>query len=287
MRVLLTGATGFIGSHVARELLRRGHEVHATVRPSSDRRRIRDIEGRLRFHEGEMDLIPVRPDLAIHLAWYAVPGKYLSAPENRDCLLASRRLLGALPCRAIFAGTCFEFDTRLGRLSEESPTRPTTLYAESKDALRREVEGRPDSAWVRFFYQFGPWEDDRRLVPSVIRAVLRGEPAKVSPGEQRRDFLHIEDVASAVCAVAESKLGGCVNIGSGGSPSIKEIVTRIGALGGRGDLIRLGEVPYYEGEPMLIVADNTRLRSTGWAPKYDLDRGLGHTFEWWKSRKDR
>ncbi len=282
MRVLLTGATGFIGSHVARELLHRGHEVHATVRPSSDRRRIRDLEGRLRIHPGEMDLVPVEPDAAIHLAWYTVPGKYLSAPENRDCLEASRRLLARLRCRAVFAGTCFEFDTRLGTLSEESPTRPGTLYAECKDALRREVSARPASAWVRFFYQYGPWEDERRLVPSVMRAVLRGEPANVSPGEQRRDFLHVEDVASAVCAVAESGLEGAVNIGSGQAPAVREIVTRIGELGGRPDLIRLGAVDYYPGEPMLIVADNAKLRSTGWAPRVGLAEGLSGTFDWWR-----
>jgi nucleoside-diphosphate-sugar epimerase len=284
MRVLLTGATGFIGSHVARELLRRGHEVHATVRPASDRRRIRDIEPRLRIHEGALDLVPLEPDVAVHLAWYAVPGKYLEAPENLECLAASRRLLAALRGRAVFAGTCFEFDTRLGTLREDSPTLPTTLYARCKDELRREVVARPNSAWVRFFYQYGPWEDERRLVPSVIRSVLRGEPAKVSPGEQRRDFLHVEDVASAVCAVAESRLEGAVNIGSGRAPAVKEIVTRIGELGGRPDLVRLGAVSYYPGEPMLIVADNARLRSTGWTPAYDLERGLRHAFEWWKGR---
>jgi nucleoside-diphosphate-sugar epimerase len=280
MRVLLTGATGFIGSHVARELLRQGHEVHATIRPTSDRRRIRDVESRLRIWEGTLDTIPVEPDVAIHLAWYTVPGKYLTAPENRDCLEASRRLLAGLKCRAIFAGTCFEFDTQVGKLREESSTNPATLYAECKDALRRDVERRPDAAWVRFFYQYGPWEDERRLIPSVIRAVQRGEPAKVSPGGQGRDFLHVEDVASAVCAVAFSPLEGCVNIGSGEAPTVKEIVTKIGALGGRPDLIQLGAVPYYAGEPMLIVADNAKLRSTGWAPRYTLDQGLRHTFEW-------
>lgn len=283
MKVLLTGATGFIGSHVARELLRRRHEVHCTIRPASDRRRIRDVESRLKIHPGGMDEAPVQADVTIHLAWYAVPGKYLTAPENRECLEASRRLLSAIRGRAVFAGTCFEYDTRIGKLGEGSATRPTTLYAECKDALRRDVERRPDSAWVRFFYQYGPWEDERRLVPSVIRAVLAGSPAKVSPGEQRRDFLHIEDVASAVCSVAESRLEGPVNIGSGQAPSIKEIVTRIGALGGRPDLIQLGAVPYYEGEPMLIVADNAKLASTGWTPSYALDRGLSETFSWWRT----
>lgn len=286
MRILLTGAAGFIGSHVARALVRSGHEVHATVLPTDDLWRIRDLEPHLRLYRGTLDLLPLEPDLAINLAWYAVPGRYLSAPENRECLEQSLRLLGRLGCRAVFAGTCFEYDTTRGILREDSPTRPTTLYAECKDRLRREVERRRGSVWIRFFYLYGPAEDPRRLIPSVIRGVLRGEPVPVSPGEQRRDFLHVEDAASAVCAVAFSPLEGCVNIGSGEAPAIADIVRKIGELGGRPDLIRLGAVPYYPGEPMLIVADNTRLRSTGWSPRYDLERGLADTFAWWKARPE-
>src|SRR5262245_2946004 len=176
MRVLLTGSTGFIGSHVARELVRRGHEVHASVRPGSDRRRLAGIESRLRFHEGPMDAMPVEADIVVHMAWYAVPGKYLTAPENRECLEESRRLLSKLKGRAVFAGTCFEHDLQLGVLREDSPTKPATLYAECKDALRRDVAARPGSAWVRFFYQYGPWEDERRLMAAVMTAQLRGQP---------------------------------------------------------------------------------------------------------------
>jgi nucleoside-diphosphate-sugar epimerase len=282
MKVLLTGATGFIGCHVARELLRRGHEVHVSSRPSSNRVRLREIESRLTFHEGDMGAVPVDADVVVHLAWYAVPGKYLTAPENRDCLEASRRLLSKAKGRIVFAGTCFEFELTEKPLREDSPTKPLTLYAECKDALRRDVEQRPDSAWVRFFYQYGPWEDPRRLVPAVINAQLRGEPSKVTPGLQRADYLHVEDVASAVVAVAESRLEGCVNIGSGEAPSVKEIVTKIAALGGKPELIQWGAFPQREGEPMLIRADNTKLRSTGWLPKYDLDEGLRRTFEWWR-----
>ena len=184
----------------------------------------------------------------------------------------------------IVAGTCFEFDTSLGRLREDSPTKPTTLYAQCKDELRREVERRPDSAWVRFFYQYGPGEDERRLLPSVIRSLLRGEEAKVSPGGQARDFLHVEDVASAVCAVAESSLTGCVNVGAGEAPTVKEILSTIGAQVGRPELLRFGAVPYYEGEPMLIVADNAKLRSTGWSRRWNLEEGLRHAVEWWRAR---
>jgi nucleoside-diphosphate-sugar epimerase len=283
MKVWLTGAAGFIGSHVARDLLRRGHEVHAPLRAGTDRRRLADVESRIQVRSEAFDAPPFDPDLTVHLAWTTAPGKYLEAAENEDLLSASRRLLSRVSGRLLAAGTCFEFDTRLGRLREDSPTLPTSLYARCKDALRRDVVARPGGAWLRFFYQYGPWEDPRRFVPSVIRSVLRGEPAKVSPGEQRRDYLHVEDVALAVCDVAESRLSGCVNVGSGDAPEIREIASRIGELGGRPDLIRLGAVPYWEGEPMLIAADNARLRSTGWLPRHTLESGLRATFEWWKA----
>jgi nucleoside-diphosphate-sugar epimerase len=229
-----------------------------------------------------MDALPVETDAVIHLAWYAVPGKYLTAPENRDCLEASRRLLSKVKGRAVFIGTCFEFELTEKPLREDSPTKPMTLYAECKDALRREVEVRPNSAWVRFFYQYGPWEDPKRLVPAVITQQLRGEPSKVTPGEQRADYLHVEDVASAVASVAESRLQGCVNVGSGEAPSVREIVMAITALGGRPELIQWGAYPQKPTDPMLIRADNTKLRSTGWSPKYTLATGLRQTFEWWR-----
>jgi nucleoside-diphosphate-sugar epimerase len=286
MIILLTGATGFMGSHVARDLISRGHEVHAVIRKASDRARIMDLEGRLRIWEGEMDHVPITPDLAVHLAWITTPGKYSEADENRDCLRASLRLLDRLRCRVVFAGTCFEFDTSLneGPLREDSPTRPFTLYSTCKDTLRQAVVARPDSAWVRFFYLYGPGEHPGRRIPMVIRSVLRGEHVRLTSGVERRDYLHVEDAARAVSDVAFSHLEGTVNIGSGEAPSTAEVMTKIGKLAGRPDLIRLGVIPDPTSEPPLIVADNSRLRFAGWTRKYDLDEGLRGTVDWWRDR---
>lgn len=286
MRILLTGAAGWIGSTVAKALILDDHEVHATLRPGTDLSRLRGLENRLKVWEGPMDLVPpIKPDLLIHLAWYTRPGTYLEAPENEECLAASLRLLSKVECRAVVSGTCFELDTRLGRLSETSPTRPTSLYARMKDLLRQTVEARPDSAWMRFFYQYGPSEDPKRLIPSIIRGILAGDAVKLTPGEQARDFLHVEDLARAVAAVAASPITGVVNIGSGQAHTQREIAQRIALMGGRPDLLKFGAIPYFDGEPMLIEADNRRLLSTGWTPAFDLDVGLQNAFEWWKARR--
>lgn len=283
MKILLTGATGWIGSHVARELLCLGHEVHATVREGSGRERIADLR-ELKIHVGAIDALPIKPDLVISLAWIASPGRFLDSEDNFHCLEVTKRLISKVDCRVIVSGSCFEFDTQIGKLSEDSPTLPTSIYARCKDELRQILVKRRNSAWLRFFYQYGPWETRGRFVPSIIQAVLDDKDAKLSPGDQKRDYLHVEDVATAVCAVAESKLEGTVNVGSGEAVKTGDIGRIIGEIGGRPDRILIGALPYWKGEPMLIVADNSKLRSTGWAPRHSLVGGLQGTFNWWKGR---
>ncbi len=267
MKILLTGATGFIGSHVAQALA--GHEIVTLGRDLLD---------------PCFRLPASRFDVCVHLAWYVEPGKYLESPLNKDWVEASLRLARNVNCRRlVVTGTCFEYTMSAKRLSEYSSTVPDTLYAQSKLALLRKLEALELSpAWLRIFYQYGPREDSRRLVPHIINSVLRGEPALLTPGEQVRDFLHIEDVASAIATVATGNLTGAVNIGSGVGVTVREIAETIGDITGRRDLIRLGAKPYSSTDPMHVVADNAKLRATGWKPRYDLTTGLRHTVNWWK-----
>lgn len=295
MKLLLTGATGFIGSHVARALVRDRHEVHALIRPQSDFSRIEDIKASLHLVEGDLldsSFIPHPSsfDLCLHFAWYVESGKYLHAPQNKDWVAASLQLARGLKnsgCRRfIAAGTCFEYASSDPPQHESNPTAPTTIYVESKLAFFHALESLGlEIVWLRFFYQYGPYEDPRRLVPAIINSLLRGQEVKLVPGDRLRDYLYVEDAARAVVAAATSNLTGPINIGRAVPTTVREIGCKIGEIIGRPDLIKLGALPYSPNEPMNIVADNTKLRNTGWKSRVSLDEGLRQTVEWWKSQQ--
>ncbi len=302
MRILVTGAAGFIGSHVVRRLLSDGHEVGAVIRPATSARRLEGLASRLvvvpadlsdsdALHNG---LRSWPPEACIHLAWYAVPGKYLEAKENLESLEASLRLIDLLAdagCRhVVMAGTCAEYNTDLGYLQEDGPTGPATLYAAAKLALSilaaaRAVQLRMTLSWARLFYLYGPYEDERRLVPALIRAVLQGQPFPASSGRQIRDYLHVEDVAAGLCGLATGGPGGTFNVCSGDPVPVRDLMSTLGRILGREDLVHLGELSDREWDPPFICGDPRRLRNaTGWAPQYGLEAGLRQTVEWWKSR---
>jgi len=143
-----------------------------------------------------------------------------------------------------------------------------------------------DFAWTRFFYLYGPGEPKERLVPSVVLALLNGQTAKCTHGEQIRDFLYVEDVASAVWAVTKSDLTGPVNIGSGQPVKIRTLVEALGRILNKSGDIIFGALPTDSEEPPLLVADVRKLKAhTDWAPTWSLEDGLRQAVSWWKSNK--
>lgn len=301
MKAFLTGATGFVGSHVARALRRRGHEVHALLRPDSDLARIRDIADSIGPVTGDLAspdlserLLALQPDVCLHLAWYTVPGKYLDAPENLlhvELGLRLVRLLARAGCRRfVGVGSCSEYAFGNTPRAEDSPTQPRRLYSAAKLALAQilpyvTASTGMSTAWARLFYLYGPFENEKRLVPQVILSLLAGEPAQLTSGEQVRDYLHVEDVAGALVAIAESRLDGIVNVGSGEPTRVRDVVEAIGAILGGGERLRFGALPAKAGDPLYVCADNRRLRrELGFRPKFDLVEGLRHTVEWWHGR---
>ncbi len=302
MRILVTGAAGFIGSHLVRLLVREGHSVCAVLQPKRSAERLADCIDQVRVFSIDLnDCQAVRsmtsevlPECAIHLAWYAVPGKYLGAPENLDCVSATIALAGALASvgcrRLVAAGTCSEYDGDYGFLSEEiTPLRPRSFYGVCKNAAREILQAYCEKmgmafAWTRIFLLYGPQEAEVRLVPSVILALLSGQTAKCTHGEQIRDYLHVEDVASAIWAVARSHLTGPVNIGSGDPVKVRTVVETIARLLHGEENVALGALAIDPQEPPLLLADVRRLASeVGWKPSLSLEEGLAKTCEWWRS----
>ncbi len=296
-KILVTGAAGFIGRQALPLLAARGYEVHGIILPGWEP--IREVP--VQWHEAnlfdpggrEQLLASVQPTHLLHLAWCTAPATYRTSDDNLAWVAASvdlaRKFVEYGGRRAVFAGTCFEYDSSQGCRHELStPCRPDTLYGTCKNALRQIVEdffSRKDipAAWGRIFYLFGPNEYRERLVPAVITALLKKEPARCTAGTQLRDFLYVADVADAFAALLESDVRGPVNIGSGAPIAVKDLVLRIGELLGSRDLIRLGERPTPAGEPPLVCADVGRLRNeVGWQPAHSLDQGLELTIEWWR-----
>jgi len=287
-RLLLTGASGFIGSQAIGPLVQRGFEVHAVS--SRETAGVARDDG-IVWHR--VDLLDpgvtralvreVRPTHLLHFAWYAKHGEFWASSENLRWVEASLGLLRAFEeqggRRAVIAGTCAEYDwSKVGRCVERSsPLAPQTLYGASKDALRRVAqawarEREISLAWGRVFFVFGEREWPERLVPSVARAVLAGQPAPCSHGAQLRDFLHTADAAGAFVALLDSGVEGAVNIGSGQPVSI-------------GELVRLGELPERPGEPLELSAEVTRLREeVGWTPTLTLEQGVELAVDWQRSQ---
>lgn len=303
-RVLLTGATGLIGSRAIAPLLEAGHEVHAFAR---DPHALADNGGatsNVNWHSVNLleqeatraAVYQIKADALLHFAWYAEHGRFWAATENLPWVGATLNLLRLFSeaggARAVLAGSCAEYEWGTEGICSEVDTllRPATLYGTAKHATQMVASAYAKGAglqlaWGRIFLCYGPGEDERRLVPSVIRALLAGRQAEVSDGEQWRDFMHTDDVAGAFVALLDSPVSGAVNIASGEEVRLAEVIALIAEEVGRPELVRLGALPRREGDPVKLLAEVSRLRKeVGFEGRITLEHGIRDTVAWWRER---
>jgi nucleoside-diphosphate-sugar epimerase len=282
MKVLVTGATGFIGRHLTRLLESKGIEFVVLGRTLTEENGVRvDLLKTENFVE---IVSKIKPTHLIHLAWYAEHGKYWNSALNIEWIRATFYLLDAFYKNggehALVAGTCAEYDWRYGYCVENvTPECPTTLYGEAKDATRRLTElikiqyGRT-LTWARIFFPYGVDEDQARLVPSLFR-FFRGEDASFGVNANAyRDFLHVSDTVEAIILCAANKIDGNINICSGKAVLIESIVREIADICGKNPDKILKYESARKGDPAFLVGDNQKLRALGWNQRVNLREGL-------------
>jgi nucleoside-diphosphate-sugar epimerase len=297
-KILVTGATGFIGQRTVPYLLERNYRVHA-VHPApppaiADENIIWHRADLLSNEDTTALLQEVRPSHLLHLAWYVKPGSFWNATENLHWLRSSLFLAEQFAIhggqRIVTAGTCAEYDWNWSSPFVEVSTqmRPQTLYGAAKYALYVTLERFAANVNLSFasgrvFFPFGPNEPSERVIPSVIRSLLKNERAATTHGAQIRDFMYVDHVAEAFATLLDSDVNGAVNIGSGNGVSLKEVVESVGRIMARSELLDIGALPARSNEPPEIVADVTRLREE---VKFDTDQDLTgplhSTIEWWR-----
>jgi nucleoside-diphosphate-sugar epimerase len=297
--VLVTGASGFIGRSTVAALLRRGAEVHAVARSSvisrgSEYWHTADLLDR---HATTALVNRVAPDAVLHLAWFVEHNRYWTSTKNLEWVAASVFLARAAQQvgarRFVGTGTCYEYDFRdvIACNERSTPLRPTALYGIAKDATRRLIEGLAKQAgfsfaWARPFFLYGHGECERRLVPSVARALLAGEIARCGSGEALRDFIDVRDAGDALAAITLGTISGPVNVGTGTAVSIGTVASMLASLAGRPELVALGAIADRPNEPSRIAADITRLMSeTDANPSRNLEDGLRSALEYWSTMK--
>ena len=281
MRILLTGASGFVGRQVLAELVRQGVETVAVGRTRPEGFDGEFIEVDLLQPEACPALVARAGSThLVHMAWYAEHGKFWTSPLSLRWLEATVRLVESF-CIAggrqvVAAGTCAEYDWSVGFCREDdSPLIPATLYGTAKDATRRLVQAICEAhsvpcAWGRIFLPYGPGEDGRRLIPSLIEVFTRRQaPFRVNAGAYR-DFMHVEDVGRGFVQLLLADAAGSYNISSGQPTQIAEVVCLIAEACGADPRLVLDLATERPGEPKLLLGDSRKLKALGWQATHRL-----------------
>ena len=274
-RILLTGATGFVGRQILKVLESQGHETLILVRPGwQNRIEIDDTLTNVKetadlfqeTHESWCDILQ-GIDTIIHSAWYAEPGIYLTSPKNLDCLIGTLQLAKAAAVsnvkRFVGLGTCIEYQLSDNILTLETQLEPTTPYSAAKVAAYYSLHEyfthtNTNFLWCRLFYLYGEGEDPRRLVPFLHEKLSNGEIVNLSSGMQIRDFIDVRDAAEMIIAGTRSKAKGAVNICTGHGRSVKDLANEIAAIYDRKDLLNFGARPDNLVDPPIIIGQATK-----------------------------
>lgn len=301
-RVLVTGAAGFVGANLVRRLVADGQSVTVIVRPESDLWRLRSIVDEIEIQKvnlNDASAIPnavraAKADWVFHLA---VHGAYSWQTDSQN--IVSTNMLGTQRLLESCAKVGFDAFVNVGSSSEygyadhppqehELP-KPNSYYAFAKAAATMfcgffAEQNKLPVRTLRLYSAYGPWEDNRRLIPTLIAAAQEGRlPPLVDP-DVARDYVFVDDVVEALLLAANKsciEYGEVLNVGTSIQTTIREIVGIVRELFRVTVEPAWGSMPNRRWDTTSWVADNAKIKqSLGWAPKVELRDGLKMTATW-------
>jgi len=307
LRVLVTGAAGFLGANLVRRLLNDGAEVHALVRPGSDPTRIAAIRDRSHMHEGDLlvrrsvrrALAGIEIDAVCHLACFpATPRR--AVPLHRSVHAEATMAFNLcdalrLACwrRMVSVTSSYEYGPKNRPHCESDPVVPANARGLSRAVASLVLEwlvrqARCEFVRLRVFSVYGPWQQASRLVPQAIRAVLTGQPLSLTAQPTFRDLVFVDDVTNAIArALVEPRAANqTLNVGSGRMTTNYAVVREIERLTGRRLPPSAKTHRFTEADCGPWVADIAKAaRLLGWHPRHSLRQGLRITLDWFRQQE--
>lgn len=301
-RILVTGATGFNGSHLVKGLVKNGAEVHVLYRPSSSFWRLIDIGDLLHFHLADISnsismsklCQDVNPDIVFHLAAHGTHYHKQDIQKSLDVnLIGTMNLIKGLEktdCeKLIYTSSFFEYGHQDNPIQEDTLLSPSTPYCTSKVAtsylapLYAEKFNLP-LIILRLFNVYGEFDNIDKFVPYIILSLLKKEIPKLTACLQTRDFIFIEDVVDAYLKATNINQSTIMNIGSGIPVTLKDVVVEILKHFENG-IVQFGEHSYRKNDIWKSYADITKAKKImNWKCHVSLEEGIFRTVEWYRKK---
>ena len=302
-RVLITGATGFLGSHLAKENVHRGNKVIATFRSSSNRLRCNEYSDLVNWIDIEEtnwreDIAKIKPQYIIHTAWSGLEvgqrDDFETQTKNIQFLDEILSLAHSLEIsKFIGIGSQAEYGFINQRVNENDVVEPNSAYGKTKILALEKTQAFCENKniqwyWCRLFSVFGEMDNESWLIPWLIGKCLKNEEVKLTPGEQRYDFLYVKDIVEMLMLMLDNADApvGIYNLSSSASITLKKIAEIIKSLSGSKSFLNFGAMRYREGQSMLIEGDNSRflenVQRINFTP---LEEGLEKTVDYYRSKQ--
>lgn len=297
MKLVVSGATGFLGSWVCR-ILSRSHSVNALVRPDSNLYRLEGISSIVISKVPEIQwgdyLQNSGADAWISLDWSGVSNKDRNeAFQSKNIERLERILKKATNIPMIIGtGSQAELGPVNDLISEELPDAPTTKYGQAKVQARLMMQNHAKEMgsrfiWARIFSTYGALDSNDWLIPSTIDSLLQGKRMSLTKGEQEWSYLHAYDLARAFeVMVTSADIDGIVSVGNPETVMIRDVANLIGQELNKVNLLSFGEIPYRSDQVMKLAPLCEKLSKSGWRPAIGLDEGIRHLINWMAHRAD-